>query len=228
VWPESFANAIPYSPHQHTIPDASTTGNSTSPLPIVDSPQKARELLCSFLTPKTPLIGHAIDNDLNATRLCHPSIIDTVLLWPHPKGLPLRFGLKMLSSNYLGRSIQTGGDRGHDSLEDAQATGDLVRVKIGERWRVLQSTGWRIKYGQLVPPDTLQRTETDGKQGSGGKEVVSDMVAKIFDGQAAGKKRRKKRAGSGAGESTEDEEVPLGNGVAAYLRYATGREAKDS
>jgi hypothetical protein len=229
VWPESFSNATPYPQHQLSIKNNPTLDGSYSapPLPIVDNPQKARELLCSFLTPKTPLIGHAIDNDLNATRLCHPSIIDTVLLWPHPKGLPLRFGLKMLSSNYLGRSIQTGGDRGHDSLEDAQATGDLVRVKIGERWRVLQSTGWRIQDRQLLPPDTLRRTETGGGEEEGNNEVVFDMVAKIFDGQAAGKKRRKKRAGSGAGESTEDEEVPLGNGVAAYLRHATGREAKD-
>lgn len=235
VWPETFSNAIPYSQFQASnSKDSSLHGSqSASPLPIVDDPQSARALLCSFLTPKTPLIGHAIDNDLNTVRLCHPSIIDTVLLWPHPRGLPIRYGLKMLSSNYLDRRIQTGGDRGHDSLEDAQATGDLVRFKIGERWKVLHSTGWRIEGDQLVPPETLLRSEADGQVVKQYKEqTVADMVAKIFDGQAAGKKRRKKRAGSGGGENTEDEELPLGNGVAAYLKHATRfaeeGEAKDA
>ena len=233
VWPESFSNAIPYSQYQDSK-DKGTPPNgdkaATSP-PIVESPQKARELLCSFLTPKTPLIGHAIDNDLNSVRLCHPSIIDTVLLFPHPRGMPLRLALRMLSSNYLGRIIQTGGDRGHDSLEDAQATGDLVRFKIGERWKVLQSTGWRIEGGKLVPPATARRIEASGEMEGSNEEAVGAMVAKIFDGQLAGKKRRKKRAGNGADENTEDEEVPLGNGVAAYLKHATqlreGDESKD-
>lgn len=127
VWPEHFAS---------------------SELPIMDSPQKARELLCSYLTPQTPLIGHAIDNDLNAIRLCHPSIVDTVLAFPHPRGLPMRYGLRMLASKHLRRAIQTGGERGHDSLEDAVATGDLVRVKVGEKWKVLRAQGWTFVEGE--------------------------------------------------------------------------------
>ena len=223
VWPETFSNAIPYSQYQDSKhKDVAANGDkATSSLPIVESPQKARELLCSFLTPKTPLIGHAIDNDLNSVRLCHPSIVDTVLLFPHPRGMPMRFALRMLSSNYLGRNIQTGGDRGHDSLEDAQATGDLVRVEIGERWKLLQSRGWRIEGGQLVPPATARLTVANGQIEEGQEKAVEAMVAKIFDGQAAGKKRRKKRAGNGAEENTEDEDVPLGNGVASYLKRAT-------
>lgn len=233
VWPETFSNAIPYSQYQDSKNEGITANGETaaSSLSIVESPQKARELLCSFLTPKTPLIGHAIDNDLNSVRLCHPSIVDTVLLFPHPRGMPLRFALRTLSSNYLGRNIQTGGDRGHDSLEDAQATGDLVRFKIGERWKVLQSNGWRIEGRQLVPPATARRSVANGQVEESHEEAVSAMVAKIFDGQAAGKKRRKKRASNGAEENTEDEEVPLGNGVAAYLKRATqlgeGDESKD-
>ncbi|KAF2484080.1 hypothetical protein BDY17DRAFT_238357, partial [Neohortaea acidophila] len=150
VWPEHFTKAVPYDEWM----TAATPTDATTPraLPIVNNPQAARSLLCSFLTPTTPLIGHAIDNDLNAVRLCHPTIIDTVLLFPHPRGLPMRFGLKMLSARHLNRSIQTGGDRGHDSLEDAMATGDLVRVKIGEKWKALRAQGWRIADGELLPP----------------------------------------------------------------------------
>jgi hypothetical protein len=151
VWPEHFASAVPYADWQPAS-ELQDPGATPPPLPIVDNPQKARELLCSFLTPSTPLIGHAIENDLNATRLCHPNIIDTMLLYPHPRGLPLRYGLKMLTKKYLERDIQMGGDRGHDSMEDAVATGDLVRVRVARQWREMQSKGWKFENGELVGP----------------------------------------------------------------------------
>ena len=231
VWPESFNNAIPYSQHLASSSSGeSETSNwhqTDSPLPIVDNPQAARDLLCSYLTPKTPLIGHAIDNDLNAVRLCHPSIVDTVLLFPHQRGLPLRFGLKMLSSTKLNRNIQMGGDRGHDSLEDAQATGDLVRVRIGEKWKVMLSEGWQIDGDRLIPPGNMRESNADAHATEQfKKDAVADMMTRALEGQAAGKKRRKNRAGSGGGESTEDEELPLGSGVAAYLRYGTRDKAE--
>jgi hypothetical protein len=41
------------------------------------SPEVARELLFSLISPDTLLIGHGIENDLNAVRIAHPTIIDT-------------------------------------------------------------------------------------------------------------------------------------------------------
>jgi hypothetical protein len=169
VWPEHFASAIPYASWQP--PSGPQDLNATPPpLPIVDNPQKARELLCSFLTPNTPLIGHAIENDLNATRLCHPSIIDTMLLYPHPRGLPLRYGLKMLTKKYLERDIQMGGDRGHDSLEDAVATGDLVRAKVARQWSEMQSqgVGTSMTFERLVAGATKTKKRTKRQAGLDG------------------------------------------------------------
>jgi len=168
VWPEHFANAIPYSSIHTTTsqPPTAVDGSADTtapPLPVVSSPQEARNALCAFLTPTTPLIGHAIENDLNVVRLCHPTIIDTVVLFPHPRGLPWRHGLRALSSKHLHRSIQTGGERGHDSAEDARATGDLVRVKVGEKWKVLRATGWRFVDGRLTSPATLKAGEVEAK-----------------------------------------------------------------
>ncbi|KAL8777878.1 MAG: hypothetical protein Q9213_007670 [Squamulea squamosa] len=144
VWPEDFANAVPYG--------EASTSDGTHQLQIVDSPAKARELLFALLRPETPLIGHALENDLNAARILHPTIIDTALLFPHPRGLPLRFGLKMLMKKHLGRDIQMGGSRGHDSKEDARAAGDLVRYRIGEMWRKMKGEGWTKRDGDLFPP----------------------------------------------------------------------------
>ncbi|KAJ5493237.1 RNA exonuclease 3 [Penicillium diatomitis] len=158
VFPEHFANAIPYGSRPVSPAAAGTAGNERhhpGPMLVVDSPAAARSLLFGFLQPETPLIGHAIDNDLNVCRIIHPTIIDTVILYPAPRGgLPSRMSLKTLTRKYLSREIQTGGDKGHDSKEDAIATGDLVRRLIADSWRSHKQYGWRFEGDRLVaPPD---------------------------------------------------------------------------
>ncbi|KAL6241028.1 RNA exonuclease 3 [Rhinocladiella similis] len=126
----------------------------------VDSPAAARELLFEHLSQETPLIGHSIENDLNVCRIIHPFVIDTVLLYPHPRGLPIRYGLRILSQKYLSRSIQTAGEAGHDSKEDAIATGDLVANKVTEKWGNMRRQGWRFVDGMLTAPD---ETDMEGQ-----------------------------------------------------------------
>lgn len=134
VFPEHFASAIPYTkPHSEAVAEGK--------MQVVDSPAAARSLLFGLIDPSTPLIGHAIDNDLNVVRIIHPTIIDTALLYPHPRGLPIRYSLKYLTKLHLERDIQMGGDSGHDSKEDALATGDLVRVKVVEKVKALKRDG---------------------------------------------------------------------------------------
>jgi DNA polymerase III epsilon subunit-like protein len=120
----------------------------------VDSPLKARQMIFDLITPTTPVIGHAIENDLNTLRIIHPTIVDTVLLYPHPKGLPIRYGLKALSAEHLGRAIQMGADQGHDSKEDAVATGDLVTLAVKAKWHSLQVDGWKFVDGELRKSDS--------------------------------------------------------------------------
>ncbi|KAF2087445.1 hypothetical protein K490DRAFT_7383, partial [Saccharata proteae CBS 121410] len=143
VTSEQFLNAKPYTPDADPAAD----------LRIVPDPQTARTLLLSHISPHTPLLGHGIENDLNALRLVHPTIIDTVLLFPHPKGLPIRNKLKTCVKEYLNWDIQTAGAQGHDSLEDARATGELVRWKVAREWRQLREKGWKVKDGKWFGPD---------------------------------------------------------------------------
>ncbi|KAF7628189.1 hypothetical protein AFLA_003551 [Aspergillus flavus NRRL3357] len=154
VFPEHYNNAAPHdSSAAPGTASASENGEvKLAPLQVVESPAVARSLLFQLLQPETPLIGHAIDNDLNVCRIIHPTVIDTVILYPVGAGLPNRMSLKTLSRKYLDRHIQTGGNRGHDSKEDAIATGDLVRVKAAEAWKVLKTKGWTIQDDKLVPP----------------------------------------------------------------------------
>ena len=150
VWPRHFNGAIEY---DAKLKDLKNEVNDLEiPLRIVDSPAKARELLFEHLTTTTPLMGHALENDLNAVRVIHPTVIDTVLLYPHPRGLPIRFGLKVLVKKHLNRDIQTGGAQGHDSKEDANAAGDLIRLKVMETWKAMAKGGWTVKDGVFFPP----------------------------------------------------------------------------
>ncbi|EGD93240.1 hypothetical protein TESG_00788 [Trichophyton tonsurans CBS 112818] len=151
---EQFAKATPYKTEQASaVTTNKHDSKSTNHLEMVDSPATARELLFQHLQPETPLIGHALDNDLNVCRIIHPTIVDTVLLYPHPAGLPMRNGLRALTKKHLGRDIQAGGGtEGHDSIEDTKATGDLVRYKVGEKWKALKRSGWTIRDGELVSP----------------------------------------------------------------------------
>ncbi|KAJ4345864.1 uncharacterized protein N0V89_011999 [Didymosphaeria variabile] len=93
-----------------------------------------KELL-DILTPRTILIGHSLNSDLNAIKLTHPFLIDTGILFPHIKGPPYKQSLKWLAQKFLRKDIQKGAD-GHDSIEDAKTCLHLVQQKCerGPRW----------------------------------------------------------------------------------------------
>ncbi|KAI1133485.1 hypothetical protein F5Y10DRAFT_229168 [Nemania abortiva] len=139
------------------IPTPDPTQKPEQRLKIAPSPKIARDLLFTVISAETPLIGHGLENDLNAARIIHPTCIDTVLLWPHARGLPMRNGLKYLMQSKLGRQIQVesaeGSLEGHDSAEDARAAGDLVRLKIRDEWKAMRMKGWTVSAtGELLAP----------------------------------------------------------------------------
>jgi RNA exonuclease 1 len=155
VQPIDIAEAIPWDAPPNIDRTPKETSGPRRKLRIVESPAAARALLFSHLSPQTPIIGHGLENDLNATRIIHPTVVDTALLFPHNAGLPYRNGLKMLMRTHLGRDIQVvidGKMEGHDSKEDANAAGDLVRFAVGNEWRKMQQEGWTLQDGEFTPP----------------------------------------------------------------------------
>lgn len=91
--------------------------------------------LLKIITPHTILVGHSLNSDLNALKLTHPFVIDTGMLYPHPRGPPYKQALKWLANKYLHREVQKGSD-GHNSVEDAQTCLDLLKQKCekGPAW----------------------------------------------------------------------------------------------
>ncbi|KAG2491028.1 hypothetical protein HYH03_010476 [Edaphochlamys debaryana] len=89
--------------------------------------EDAQSALLALLPAEALLVGHALENDLRALAACHGRLLDTALLFPHPKGPPFKSALKILARRYLRRSIQEGS---HDSAVDARTALDLVLLKI--------------------------------------------------------------------------------------------------
>lgn len=161
VWPSDFtsaaSNSSPDRPHSLETEDSPTPA-----LGFASSPAVARSQLFDLIAPTTPLVGHALENDLNAVRIIHPSIIDTCILYPHPRGLPVRHGLKVLMKKHLDRDVQQDGGRGHDSAEDARSAGDLVRLRVGEMWKGMKREGCKFVAGTVVKPFKKPQTEKGG------------------------------------------------------------------
>ncbi|KAL3420985.1 RNA exonuclease [Phlyctema vagabunda] len=110
--------------------------------------QDIQKKLVEILHPRTILIGHSLNSDMTALKMTHPFIIDTALLYPHPRGPPLKSSLKWLAQKYLGREIQkghgtSGPGAGHDSIEDARTCLDLVKQKCekGKEWGTSDAQG---------------------------------------------------------------------------------------
>ena len=103
--------------------------------PVTTTLSDIQRKLLDILHPRTILVGHSINSDLNALQMTHPFIVDTAFAYPHPRGPPLRSSLRWLAKKYLGKEIQKGAD-GHDSIEDARTALALIKMKCekGERW----------------------------------------------------------------------------------------------
>lgn len=86
-----------------------------------------KDLFLSHVSSETYLVGHGLENDLRAIKILHSRVLDTVVMYPHPRGFPSRSALKVLCEKFLHRRIQTGS---HNSVADAQAAMDLAKLKI--------------------------------------------------------------------------------------------------
>jgi len=129
-----------------------------------------QDRLVKTVTPKHILIGHSLNSDLTALKLTHPFVADTSILYPHPRGPPMKSSLKWLAQKYLNREIQKGhGTKGHDSVEDAKACLDLVKLKCerGHQWGTSEATNESIfKRLKRAPKAGPLIDSGDGKTGA--------------------------------------------------------------
>ncbi|KAF9581656.1 hypothetical protein BGW38_001247 [Lunasporangiospora selenospora] len=139
---------------------------------LSDVQAKLKELV----TYDTILVGHALVNDMMALKFSHPFIIDTSVLYHHTRGPPFRPSLKWLAQKWLQRPIQTGGEAGHDSREDALTCMDLIKLKIangpafGEYNQEQESIFSRL--GRYTLPRTSVMIDTDQLAALGATQFI--------------------------------------------------------
>ncbi|KAL0475521.1 hypothetical protein QR685DRAFT_512985 [Neurospora intermedia] len=147
--------------------------------PINTTLKDIQARLLDILGPRSILLGHSLDSDLKALKLAHPFIVDTSLLFPHPRGLPLKQSLKYLAQKFLNREVQKGGgtNAGHDSIEDAKTCLDLVKRKCekGKAWGAGESQGENL-FKRLARAGTAYRS-TAGPEATGGAPVGKSSAA---------------------------------------------------
>ncbi len=71
--------------------------------------------LLQAICDKDILVGHSLDNDFKALRLCHQRCVDTSVLYPHPQN-GRKSSLRHLAKLYLKRDIQSDKE-GHCSVQ---------------------------------------------------------------------------------------------------------------
>ncbi|KAL9021910.1 MAG: hypothetical protein Q9185_000924 [Variospora sp. 1 TL-2023] len=155
--------------------------------PVTTTVADVQKRLLDMLTPRTILVGHSLDSDLAALKLTHPFIVDTSVLYQHPRGPPLKPSLKWLAQKYLHREIQKGhGSLGHDSVEDSRACLDLVKMKCekGPEWGNSAANGETIFKRLSRTPRAGSSLAADGSQGKTGAIVDHGAPEKNF-GQMA-------------------------------------------
>jgi RNA exonuclease 1 len=165
-----------------------------------------KELL-ELVTPRTILVGHSLNSDFNALKLTHPFLIDTGILYPHPRGPPYKQSLKWLAQKYLHREVQKG-SKGHDSVEDSNTALDLVKQKCekGPTWGTGDTNAESIfkRVGRATRPKSNHETRAgavidwgEPNRGHGNHAHVSvgcksddevvDAIDSVLNGNTVGK-----------------------------------------
>ncbi|KAF5839366.1 ribonuclease H-like domain-containing protein [Dunaliella salina] len=80
--------------------DAQTLAKVTTRLEDIQA------LFLRVVDAETLVVGHGLDNDLRALKVLHARVLDTALLFPHPRGPPAKSALRVLCQKHLGRTIQ--------------------------------------------------------------------------------------------------------------------------
>jgi RNA exonuclease 1 len=90
------------------------------------------------------VIGHSAENDLRCLRIIHRKVMDTALLYRHPKGPHMKPSLKNLSRIYLSEVIQ---ESSHDSIIDATSAMKLAKLKLNR--------GHELGYSDINEPSKI-------------------------------------------------------------------------
>lgn len=132
---------------------------------VTTSLKDVQEEILGLVAAETILIGHSLESDLVALKVVHKRVIDTAILYPHPRGSLYKSALRTLAAKFLRRKIQDT-SLGHNSIEDAQAAMDLVLLKIqnGPRFGEPSKSMFRESLISILSREKRQCSMIDRQQ----------------------------------------------------------------
>ena len=86
---------------------------------------------------------------------------------------------------HLNRHIQVvvdGKMDGHDSKEDANAAGDLVRFALANEWQKMKRDGWLLKDGKVTAPGKREPL-TGATTGPIGRKRSREEMDEVEEGE---------------------------------------------
>ncbi|KAG5368162.1 putative exonuclease [Yarrowia sp. C11] len=127
--------------------------------PVTTTLSDVQDDLIKLVKTQDILVGHSLESDLGVLKLRHPLVIDTSIVFDHPRGATFKCSLKWLATKYLKKSIQTG-TAGHDSSEDARTCIELIKEKLkrGPKFGVIGPSG-ESTMGKIVESTFRDQTE---------------------------------------------------------------------
>lgn len=90
----------------------------------------AQDVLLRVVDADCILVGHSLENDLRAMKIAHDRVIDTSVCFPRRNGGGGKQALRALADRMLNLQIQTAGDDGHNSTEDASTSMRLALLRL--------------------------------------------------------------------------------------------------
>lgn len=118
--------------------------------PVTTTLSDIQNELCELIKAGDIMVGHSLESDLGVLQMRHPLVIDTSVLFDHPRGATFKCSLKWLATKYLKKTIQAGVN-GHDSSEDARTCIELIKEKLkrGPSYGIIGPTG-ESTLGKIV------------------------------------------------------------------------------
>lgn len=141
--------------------------------PVTKTLPEAQQDLLKLINSTDILVGHSLESDLNVLFIRHPLVVDTAICYGTSRGNTWKPALRTLTSQYLNREIQKGHD-GHNSVEDAVACLDLLKLKLEHG----------LHYGNKVDTKSIADRLSTSSQGPKSTAVI-DYQTKRWNATAA-------------------------------------------
>ena len=146
----------------------------------------AQDEVFKYINSDTIIIGHSLQNDLQALQIRHTNIIDTSIisneaLWGRTGKVIRTWGLEPLCKEFIGITIRAGEAAIHDPLEDVLATRELLLYFLHNPVKLFQ---W-AEEARVVAREEAEKRKRQQQQQQQNKDKAAVKLADNRNGESS-------------------------------------------